>query len=68
VSDTGARLWHPWLRINRVLRAMLHTRSSVEAWPQEGRVKKALALRSKIRRAGWFNSAMTEPPAHPALC
>ena len=22
--DTGARLWHPWLRINRVLRVMLH--------------------------------------------
>jgi hypothetical protein len=21
-----ARLWHPWLRINRVLRVMLHTR------------------------------------------
>jgi hypothetical protein len=26
-----ARLWHPWLRINRVLRAMLHTRWSAEA-------------------------------------
>jgi len=23
-----ARLWHPWLRINRVLRVMLHTRWS----------------------------------------
>jgi hypothetical protein len=22
--NEGARLWHPWLRINRVLRAMLH--------------------------------------------
>ena len=22
--DTDERLWHPWLRINRVLRAMLH--------------------------------------------
>jgi hypothetical protein len=21
--DTDARLWHPWLRINRVLRVML---------------------------------------------
>jgi len=31
---------------------MLHTRWSTEAWPQ---VKKALALRSEIRRAGWFN-------------
>ena len=34
VNDTDARLWHPWLRINRVLRAMLTTRWSAEAWPQ----------------------------------
>jgi hypothetical protein len=27
-------LWHPGLRINRVLRVMLHTRWSVEAWSQ----------------------------------
>jgi hypothetical protein len=52
MTNTDARLWHPWLRINRVLRVMLHTRWSAEAWPQ---VKKALALRSQIRRAGWFN-------------
>ena len=26
-----ARLWHPWLRINRVLCVMLHTRWSAEA-------------------------------------
>jgi hypothetical protein len=32
--DTDARLWHPWLRINRVLRVMLHTRWSAEAWSQ----------------------------------
>jgi hypothetical protein len=24
--------WHPWLRINRVLRVMLHTRWNAEAW------------------------------------
>ena len=34
LNDTDARLWHPWLRINRVLRVMLHTRWSAEAWPQ----------------------------------
>jgi hypothetical protein len=34
VNDTDARLWRPWLRINRVLRVMLHTRWSAEAWPQ----------------------------------
>ena len=34
MTETDARLWHPWLRINRVLRAMLHERWSAEAWPQ----------------------------------
>ncbi len=53
MNDTAARLWHPWLRINRVLRVMLHTRWSTEAWA-EVRVefKKALAVKSEIRRAG----------------
>ena len=56
MTDTDARLWHPWLRINRVLRAMLHERWSAHAWPQvKAEFKKALALRSKIQRAGWFN-------------
>ena len=53
MSDTDARLCHPWLRINRVLRVMLHTRWSAEAWPQvRVEFRKALAL---VRRAGWFN-------------
>ena len=56
MDDTDARLWHPWLRINRVLRAMLTERWSAEAWPKvKAEFKKALALRSQIRRAGWFN-------------
>jgi hypothetical protein len=43
--STDARLWHPWLRINRVLLVMLHTRWSAEAWA-EVRVefKKARAI------------------------
>jgi hypothetical protein len=46
------RIW-PWLRINRVLRT-LHTRRSAEVW-HEVRVefRRALALRSEIRRAEW---------------
>ena len=53
MNDTDARLWHPWLRINRVL---LHTRWSAEAWSQvRVELRRALALRSEIRRAGWFN-------------
>jgi hypothetical protein len=30
LNDT--RLWHPWLRINCVLRVMLHTRWSTDEW------------------------------------
>ena len=53
VHDT--RLWHPWLRINRVLRVMLHTRWSAEAWSVvRVEFRRALAVRSEIRRAGWF--------------
>jgi hypothetical protein len=46
MSATDARLWHPWLRINRVQRAMLQERWSAEAWSQV-RVEfmKALAAR-----------------------
>ena len=51
----GTRLWHPWLRINRVLRVMLHTRSNAEAWSVvRVEFSRALAVRSEIRRAGWF--------------
>jgi hypothetical protein len=49
-------LRHPWLRINRVLRVMLQTRWSAEAWPQvKAAFAKTLALRSYIRLAGRFN-------------
>jgi hypothetical protein len=51
-----ARLRHPWLRINRALRVMLHTHWSADAWlVVRVEFKWALALRSEIRRAGWFN-------------
>jgi len=57
MNDTDARLWHPWLRrINRVLRVMLQTRWRSEARAQvRVEFRRALALRSEIRRAGWFN-------------
>ena len=44
MTDIDARPWHPWLRINRVLRAMPHERWSAEAWPQvKAEFTKALA-------------------------
>jgi hypothetical protein len=53
---TASRLWHPWLRINRVLRVMSQTRWSAEAWSQvRVEFRRALAPRSEIRGAGWFN-------------
>jgi hypothetical protein len=56
MNDADARLWHPWLRINRVLRVMLHTRWSAEQWSVVRiEFRKAAALRSQILRAGWFN-------------
>jgi len=63
--NTDARLWHPWLRINRVLRAMLHTRWSPEAWPQvKAEFRKALALRSQIRRAEVIQLTVTNATAN----
>ena len=56
MTSVDARLWHPWLRINRVLRVMLHTRWNAEAWSVvRVEFRRALAVRSEIRRAGWFN-------------
>src|SRR5262245_3580739 len=47
-----ARLCHPWLRINRVLRMMLHTRWDAEAWSVvRVEFRRAPALRSETWRA-----------------
>ena len=55
MNGIDARLWHPWLRINRALRVMLRTHWSAKAWSEVGvEFRKAVALRSEIRRAGWF--------------
>jgi hypothetical protein len=63
MNDTDARLWHPWLRINRVLRVMLHTRWSAEAWVQvRVEFRKALALRSQIRARGLAQLIVTDAP------
>ena len=50
-----ARLWHPWLRINRVPREVLHTRWSAEAWTViRIEFRRTLALRARSG-AGQFN-------------
>jgi hypothetical protein len=50
-------LWRPWLRIDRVLRVMLHTRWSVEAWSVvRVEFRKAIALRTEIGAWGGSTS------------
>jgi hypothetical protein len=51
-----ARLWHPWLRINRVLGVMLYTHWSAEAWAQV-RVEfwKRSCYGAESGDAGWFS-------------
>ena len=45
-----------WLRVQRLLRLMLTEPWNEEAWKQvKPEIKKALAQKSKIERAGWFN-------------
>ena len=46
---------HPWLRVSRLLRAML-----TEHWGEEWQrirleIPKALAEKDRIQQAGWFN-------------
>jgi len=54
----------PFYSLNHVLRVMLHTHWSAEAWSQvRVEFKKALALLSEIRRAGWFNRRLAKPVA-----
>jgi hypothetical protein len=65
--DTDERLWHPWLRINRVMRVMLHSRWRTEAWSQvRVEFRKTVALRSGIRRARWFQVTVIDAPADVA--
>jgi hypothetical protein len=68
-DNTDARLWHPWLRINRVLRAMLQTRWSAEAWSVV-RVEftKALALRSLRSHARTGSTRLVPRPPRAARC
>ena len=61
-----AHLWHPWLRINRVLRVMLHTHWSAEAWPAVRiEFRRAVAFRSQIRREKSTDRFSANPVAGP---
>ena len=50
------QLWHPWLRVERLLRVIRTEPWSREAWE---RLKQAYPKlwreRERVKRAGWFN-------------
>jgi hypothetical protein len=49
-------LWHPWLRIQLLLRDVLSERWDEETLKRlRSETRKALAERERIARAGWFN-------------
>jgi len=59
-SPSGGREERARPPFGRVLRVMLRTHWSAEAWWQiQVEFKKALALRSEIRRADWLASKAT---------
>ena len=51
-----ARVWHPWLRINRVIRSMtrLYRGRAIRPMLKTG-LNEAVSIREKTKRAGWFN-------------
>jgi len=53
---TDARLWHPWVRVQRILRTMLTSRWDAASWKEiKQQIRSALAEQGRIERAGWFN-------------
>jgi hypothetical protein len=52
------RLWHPWLRVERVMRELLMNHASEEALRRiEPEVRQVLAVRASVRQAGWLTSS-----------
>ena len=49
------RLWHPWLRIERLTRVAVAARLHVPNSAADHALAAALVRRDEIERAGWFN-------------
>jgi hypothetical protein len=53
--DTACR-WHPWLRIQRLIREIRGTRWTADEWAiVKAELREALKERRRMERAGWFN-------------
>ena len=50
------RFWHPWLRVERLIRSILEVRRDEVTRPVlKATLTKALRERENIRRDGWMN-------------
>jgi hypothetical protein len=57
-TSIAAQFLFPHIRIELLLRTMLTRQWDDDAWPLvRHEIQKALALRSRLRKAGWWNSA-----------
>jgi hypothetical protein len=51
-----ARVWHPWVRVTRLIIGVRSRRWDAATWPTAKAVLlDAIKERSKVKRAGWFN-------------
>lgn len=56
MSTSDPKVALPWLRVSLVIRRILGTAWDDETWPAaKTELTKALALRSRIARSGWFD-------------
>jgi hypothetical protein len=52
---TAEHLWHPYLRLTRLLRALIGTGWG-DQWPAaKVALQRVMVERARARRAGWFN-------------
>ena len=55
-SSQADRLWHPWLRVNRLILEIRRTTPDAAQWPvAKVALKRALTERRKLTRSGWWN-------------
>ena len=56
VRKTNDALWHPWLRVERLIRAVRETIWDTDQWPVAKLVlRRTLTERTELTRAGWFS-------------
>jgi hypothetical protein len=55
-TSDHVRVWHPWLRVSRLIIALRSTVWDAATWPAaKATLLDAMKERSKVQRAGWFN-------------